>query len=87
MREAKRQWQNIWAEKASKGYLKDSPLSLKDQQSEAAVFLSFSRMENHVYQDETLAFHTRWGGHCIDKSLRSLIKCLDERGIRESSVV
>jgi len=89
----------IWAEKASKDYLKDGPwlkpfdeeddllpLSLKDQQSEAAAFLSFSRMEYHIYQDETLAFHTRWGGHCTDKSLRSLIKCLDERGIRESTL-
>ncbi len=60
------------------------PLSLRDQDDEAAEYLAFSRMEHHGCNAPLS--HLRWGGYSTDKSLRSLIKCLDERGTRESAL-
>lgn len=86
----------LWAEQSQNVSLQDLrtgmapdeddllPHSLRDSEIDAADFIAFSRMEYHGC-NASLS-HLRWGGYTTDKSLRSLIKCLDERGARESAL-
>jgi len=86
----------LWAEQSHDASLQDPPTelipeendilphSLRDNETGAIEYMAFSRMEYHGC-NASLS-HLRWGGYTTDKSLRSLIKCLDERGARESAL-